>query len=313
MKKTRHKLFIIGIALLVACGSDETIPFDPFANVTDVRSEYTVSTLTDQFFGSGGLTVDVQGNIYVANFGNSLSIADGTVVRKVDPVSGELSIFVNGLQGPSGNTFDNEGNLIQANIQGNFVSKITPDGESSMYSSDGLISPVGVAFDSQGNLFVCNCGGGSIQKITPSGASSVFVSSSLFNCPNGLTVDDDDNLYAANFSDGNIIKISPAGNAEVFVTLPGNSNSHLTFGNGVLYALSRGGHRLYEVTLSRGVSLLAGNTQRGNNDGSGDVATFSIPNGIGLSPDGTKIYVTSRIADTGTSLNPVLVRVVEKK
>ena len=117
----------------------------------------------------------------------------------------------------------------------------------------------------------------------------------------------------ANFNNNMIIKVSPTGNGEVFVSLPGRGSSHLIFKDGALYALSRAGNRLYKVSLSGDISLIAGTGTSNNDDGSGEVASFYIPNGIGVSPDGSKIYVVSRVLGTGTPLNPVVVRVIELK
>ncbi len=317
-------LKITGLSLVVllttSCGGDDSTPlFDVCGNptsetVNDKRCLYTVSTLTSKFDGSGGLTVDAEGFIYVADFGNNISRADGKTVSKVNPETGEVSLFADGLDGPSGNTFRLNGNLIQANIQGSFISEITPDGVVTTLSNSGLRGPVGVVFDENENLYACNCNGGSIQKIEPDGTSSVFVADgSIFRCPNGLTIDEQGNLYVANFQNSSIVKITPDGTPEVLVRLPANNNSHLVYANGVLYALSRGGNKLYEVTLDGEVSIIAGTGEAGNDDGDGNVASFYIPNGIGISPDGKKIYVVSRLVGEGTPLNPVLVRVIELK
>ncbi len=293
---------------LDACGNATTEP------VNDKRCLYSVTTLTDQFDGSGGLTVDANGFIYVADFGNNISNADGEIVSRIDPNSGEVTLFADGLDGPSGNAFAPNGNLIQANIQGNFVSQITPNGETSTFASTGFSSPVGVELDSEGNVFVCNCGGGgSIQKVDANRVSTTFVRSPLFDCPNGLTSDENDNLYVANFGNSNILKITPSGEVSILASLPGTNNSHLVYSNGVIYALSRGANRLYEVTLQGEVSVIAGTSPAGNLDGDGNVASFFIPNGIDVSPDGSKIYVVSRVVGQGSPLNPVLVRVVQLK
>lgn len=317
--KLRIYLMMPFAALFLHCGGDDQpSTLDACGNpttktVNDKRCLYTVSTLTESFDGSGGLTVDEDGFIYVADFGNRINNADGSVVSKVDPTTGEVSTFATGLRGPSGNTFAQNGNLIQANIQGNTVSEITPEGVSTIYTNSGLLSPVGVAFDSSGNLFVCNCAGSSIQQITPDRVSSTFTSSaSLLRCPNGLTIDNQGNLYAANFSNGNVVKIDPTGEMEVFATIPGNNNAHIVFGNDVLYVLGRSGNSLYEVTLEGEVSIIAGTGEQGNEDGTGTEATFYIPNGIGLSPDQQKIYVVSRLVGEGSPLNPVVVRVIQK-
>ncbi len=319
---THLKITSLSIVLLVttSCGGDDSPSlFDVCGNpttetVNDKRCLYTVSTLTSSFDGSGGLTVDADGFIYVADFGNKIDDANGTIVSKINPETGAVSLFADGLVGPSGNAFAANGNLIQANIKGNFISEITSDGQVSTLSNTGLFSPVGVTLDENENIFVCNCAGSSIQKIEPDGTSTVFSSDrTIFRCPNGLTIDDEGNLYVANFSNSSIVKVTPDGTPAILTKLPANSNSHLVYGNGVLYALSRGGNKLYEVTLDGEVSIIAGTGDAGNDDGDGDVASFFIPNGIGISPDESKIYVVSRLVGQGSPLNPVVVRVIELK
>lgn len=314
---TPLKIFAFFPLLFMSCGGNDG-PTDACGNSTseiinDKRCLYTVSTLTENFNGSGGLTLDDNGFIYVADFGDQINNADGTTVSKVDPNTGIVTEFANGLKGPSGNTFAKNGNLIQANIRGNFISEVTPNGEVTTLTDQGIRAPVGVAFDKNDNLYVCNCGGGSIRKITPDGTSTFLTVDSRLSCPNGMTVDNNDNLYVANFNNSNILKITLDGTVEIFATLPGNNNSHLVFGNGVIYALSRGLNKLYEITIAGEVSIIAGSGESGNLDGSGETASFFIPNGIGISNDGNKIYIVSRLVGVGPPLNPVVVRVIEKK
>ncbi len=313
------------LILFYSCGNDESEPViedegpgvDACGNetaetVNDKRCLYTVSTLTENFAGSGGLAVDSEGFIYVADFGDQLSFANGTTVKKIDPSTGELSPFIAGQDGASGNAFAANGDYFQANIRGSFLTLVTSAGIQSKYTNEGFASPVGVAVDPEGNVYVCNCASASIQKVDTDKVSTRFVGDNLLNCPNGLTIDDDGNLYASNFNDGLVVKVDPNGVASQFANIPGGSNAHITYGNGVLYVLSRG-NKVYEITLDGTISVLAGTGDHGNDDGDGDQATFSLPNGIDLSPDGSKIYVTSKVVGQGTQLNPVVVRVVQLK
>ncbi len=311
MLENLNKYLWMILIIFTCCGDDDSNTGR--SAVDDERSLYQVTTLTEPFDGSGGLSVDADGFIYVADFGDFINNANGTFVSRINPSTGEVTEFANGLVGPSGNAFSENGSLFQSNIAGNSISEITPEGVVKPFTNQGLSSPVGLAFDKSGNLYVCNCGSASIQKVTSDAVSTRFASSSLLNCPNGLTIDGDGNLYAANFNNGNIIKISPDTEAQVFATIPGNSNAHLVFRDNNIYVLSRGGNRLYRVNLDGEVTLIAGTGSAGNDDGSGDEASFNIPNGIGVSLKGGKIYVVSRVVGSGTPLNPVLVRVIELK
>lgn len=310
--KRFYKVLVIGSLIAGGCADDNPATPDPLAGIADERAQYRVSTLTTSFPGSGGLTVDKEGFIYVANFGDFINDANGEEVSRVDPGTGEVTVFATGLIGPSGNVFAENGDLYQANIAGNTISKITPEGEVSLFASRSLGSPVGVTFDADGNLYACNCGFGTISKYEPDGTSSRFVVNALLKCPNGLTIDEQGNLYAANFNNGDVIKITPDGSPEVLATLPGDNNAHLVYHDGVIYVLGRRDNRLYRLSLEGEVTVIAGTGESGNEDGSGEEASFYIPNGIGISPDGSKIYVISRVFGEGPPLNPVLVRVVER-
>ena len=88
-------------------------------------------------------------------------------------------------------------NLLQANIGGNTISRISPKGEVTSFASDGFENPVGIVIDRDDTVFVANCGGGSVQRIDRHGESSLFVESPLLACPNGITIDEEGNLYVS--------------------------------------------------------------------------------------------------------------------
>ncbi|MEO0339941.1 MAG: hypothetical protein AAF242_12085 [Bacteroidota bacterium] len=313
----KMKLLILTFSILAyfSCNDTDDIstpePTNP--EVTDLRSEYTVRTLTESFDGSGDATIDTAGFIYVADFGDQINNANGIQVTRVDPSDGSLSIFATGLRGPSGNAFDSQGNLFQANIAGNSLSKITPDGTVSTFLGTGFRSPVGVVLDENDNIYVCNCGGNSISKITPEGEAEVFVASSLLNCPNGITIDDAGNLYPVNFNNGRVFKVTPAGEITEFATLPSGSLAHIEYFEGYFYVVGRQANQVFRLDQDGKIDLIAGSGRSGNADGDGDAAEFYIPNGIALSNDGNQIYVVSRLLGTGSPLNPVIVKVIERK
>jgi len=171
----------------------------------------TVETITTPFNASGGVAIDDSGIVYVADFGSTLGLANGSNVYKVYD-DGTIKLFASGLNGASGNDFDSQGNLYQSNINrrgGNKLSKITPDGSVSTFATNGITGPVGVAVTNEDTIYVANCGGNSIAKVAPDGSSAVWVSSVFLSCPNGLTLDDDGNLYTCNFNNRNVIRITP--------------------------------------------------------------------------------------------------------
>ena len=86
--------------LIISCGSDDDNTQQPDGSL------YTVSTLVRNLNGSGDLAVDDNGNIYVADFGNKLNNADGTIVTK-------LLLMVNNLYLQLGYRVHREMNLTQ--------------------------------------------------------------------------------------------------------------------------------------------------------------------------------------------------------
>ena len=285
-------------------------------------SAQEVSTLVSAIDASGGISLGPDGNIYVADFGDLASNANGTTVYKVTP-QGAFSVFATGFSGASGNEFDADGNLIQANIAAGRVDRVSPAGVRTTVAGNGLQGPVGVAIASNGDIFVANCGGHYISRIS-GGVVSDFVVGSGLSCPNGLEFDPEGNLYVANFNDGNIYKIDPQGQMALLATTPGTDfrpsggNGHLVYGNGRMYLTSNATSQIFEMTLDGQLSVLAGSGELGNQDGPADQASFSLPNGIAITPDGRYLYVnTSQHTDPGPfngntfQLNPSLVRVID--
>jgi len=294
---------ISGLLLLLVVGATSTL--------YSLQSEPQVRTITEPFNASGGVAVDEEGFVYVADFGLTLGNANGTRVYKVDPNSGEIEVFAEGFSGASGNDFDSQGNLIQSNIRGHRISRISPEGEVTTIaiSSDGIQGPVGVAVDPDDNIFVANCGSRSIARISADYShKEIFVQHNFLSCPNGLTMDDEGNVYTANFNNGNIVKITPDAQVSVLANVPGGNNGHLTFANGVLYVSARGANQIYELTLEGELTLLAGTGAVGNDDGPALESTMYVPNGIRVSNDGRTLYWNDAVATNGPRLNPVLLR-----
>ena len=270
-----------------------------------------VSTLAEIDIGSGGLAVDGDGNVYAADFGAILGdpSTSGTKVIRVTP-DGESSLFADGFEGASGNAFDSAGDLLQANIRGRTISRITPGGEVSTFATEGLQSPVGIVFGADGDLFVANCGNASIQRISADGESSRLVQSSLLACPNGIVLGPDGNLYVSNFYNGGVIKVTLEGEVSELATLPGNNNGHLTVLDGALLVVARAAHQIYRVSLDGEVELWAGSGEKGGDDGDALEASFCFPNDIAVGPDGRTVYVND-VGDhssDGAKLGPTRIR-----
>ena len=216
------------------------------------------------------------------------------------------------FQGASGMAIDSAGNIIQANIRGNFISRVSPSGTVTTIASQGFAAPVGVAVNSAGQIFVANCGNNTISRIN-NGVGVTFSSGPLFQCPNGLASDADDNLYTVNFNNGSVIKIDPQGNASIFAN-SGGGNGHIVYGNDRLYFTSHGQRQVFELSLDGELKVLAGSGAQGHLDGEALSATFTALNGIGLSPDGSTLYVNETVAvgpPALVNLNPNTLRAID--
>jgi DNA-binding beta-propeller fold protein YncE len=99
-------------------------------------------------------------------------------------------------------TFDSIGNLYVINAGSNTITKITPDGTSSIFDTNAN-QPTQIVFDSMDNLYVMNSGDNTITKITPDGISSIVASVAGTK----MVIDSSGNIYVSN-NTGIITKIA---------------------------------------------------------------------------------------------------------
>ena len=302
--------------VFIVAGEDYSGRKDEPLGALDLRAGNVSTLLDDIAAGTGGLNIDSQGRLYTADFGWRLDGQGkgGNLLHRVT-MDGKSELFCDKLRGGSGNTFDADGNLFQSCIGGNFISKITPEGEFSVFCREGIRNPVGLAFGSDGDLFVCNCGDHTIRRVTPEGKSTVFCDSGLLKCPNGIATGPDGMLYVCNFGNGDVIQIDPRGQATKLATLPGNNNGHLIYHRGFLYVLARKDCRVYRVDLAGRVQVFAGSGLRGKDDGPPLESKFSLPNSLVISPAGDQMFLneTSPIEGDHRILGPTRIRCIELK
>ena len=261
-----------------------------------VRGQTKIRSLTNVIEGHavGGVTVDLVGNIYVADFGD--------FVWKITP-EGKRDVFASGLYGASGNAIDNEGNLLQSNFYGNSIANIDRNGQAKPFVTTGLSGPVGIAINRQtGDVYVANCRGNSIAKIATDGTVSSFAKSDLFSCPNGISFDRNGNLYVVNFRNNKMLKVDPKGFVAPFATISKKGLGHLCFKEDRFYVTAFESHEIYEVTLDGTVKRILGDGKRGIVDGAGAKARLSFPNGIASSPWGRRLYINEYVNDSEDSL-----------
>jgi len=239
------------------------------------------------FFNPVGLTVDISGNVYVADNVNNL-------IREISPAGAVSTLAGSGFQG-------------HLNGIGTLAT---------------FLYPTGVAVDANGNVYVADNGNNLIRKISSDGVVSTFAGSGVqvdhngtgtaasFNGPRGIAVDVNGNVYVAD--NGNLIrKISPTGVVTTFAGsgVQGNTNGTGTAAsfntlmgiavdvNGNVYVADYGNILIRKISPAGVVSTLAGSGSVGNTNGTGTAASFFMPYGITVDGSGN-VYV----ADSGANL-----------
>ena len=260
------------------------------------RAQTEIRSLTGIIDGhnTGGVTTDLVGNIYVADFGD--------FVWKITP-EGEHHVFASGLYGASGNAIDNEGNLLQSNFYGNSITRIDRKGQTTPFVTSGLSGPVGIAVNKQtGDIYVANCSGNSIARVARDGTVSSFAKSDLLRCPNGIAFDREGNLYVVNYRDNKMLKIDPKGVVAPCAIVSEKGLGHLCFKEDRFYVTAHESHAIYEVRLDGTVKRILGNGERGIVDGAGAKARLSFPNGIACSPYARRLYINEYVNESTSSL-----------
>lgn len=251
-----------------------------------------------------GLAIDNAGNIYVTD-------ANNNTVRKIVPDGANwLVTTLAGLAGefgtndgvgstarfraPSDLTVDNAGNIYVADTYNHAIRKVTPEGvvttlagltgESGTNDGTGLAArffcPVSVAFDNSGNLFVADGWNHTIRRVSLAGeVTTVAGKSGSFGFADGL------GGAARFFFPGGLC----VGSGQfVFVADEWNNSIRM------LAATETG----WQVTTVAGTPEASG-----TNDGSGALARFNRPFGLGLTGAGA-LLVADNWSHTIRSVSP---------
>ncbi len=114
---------------------------------------------------------------------------------------------------------DTDGNLYTANIYGNNVTKITPDGTSTTFGTTGSY-PYSITIDSSGNIYTANYSSQNVTKVTPDGTSRIIGRTN--GNPRSIAIDSSGNIYTADYYN-TVSKITPTDTNPPVVTLNGQT------------------------------------------------------------------------------------------
>lgn len=207
-----------------------------------------------------GLAIDAQDNLYVTEWfdnlvmkvaagGSGLTTIAGTGIAGFSGDGGRATSAQ--LNGPSGVTVDQKGNIFIADSKNHRVRMVTPDGTITTIAGTGTCGTVGdggpaamaqlclpaeTLFDSSGNLLIADFGNRLVRKITPNGTITTIAGSgkndttfnsgtsgnggpeihATFNLIGGTVFDSAGNLYVSESLGGVIRKIAPDGTVSTF-------------------------------------------------------------------------------------------------
>jgi uncharacterized repeat protein (TIGR01451 family) len=207
-----------------------------------------VQAVTTRISRPRGVTVDVNGNMFIAD-------TDNNRIRKVTPAGIISTIAGTGTSGFSGDgglgivarlsnpydvAVDASGTLFIADINNNRVRKLTPNGVIVTVAGSGslsgavgdggpatsaIIGPTSVAVDASGSLWIADVRTDRIRKVGPNGiittvagtgsygfsGDGAMATAAQFANPFGVALDTSANLFIADTGNNRIRKVTPDG------------------------------------------------------------------------------------------------------
>lgn len=280
-----------------------------------------------------GVAIDANGNVYVADGG------DSNRIRKISP-DGVVSTVAGGREGfadgagsaaafhtPSALAVDRSGHLYVADTGNHAVRKISPDGSVTTLAGSGkpgfadgkgaqaqFNGPVGIVVDKAGNVYVADTYNDRIRRIAPDGSVSTVAGngqpgtadgpalSAAFDTPSAIVVARDGTLYVADTGNDAIRRIGKDGQVAT-IAAPAELDRQPLLRRPVGLALTHDGY-LYIAASSGGRILqlapdgayLALRDADGQPEPGGSDGTIRLygPRGIALGDDGSLVVADAQ-------------------
>ena len=296
-----------------------------------------------RFLRPSGLAMDANGNLLVADTGNTLlrtvTLSGGAAT--VATLAGKTSApgganghgAAAGFSFPEGLGMDAAGNLYVADTGNAALREVTPEGvvdtldslSSLMHGSVAWLSQGNLALDPAGPVYGCLSDQGVIFKVAPAGQGSVFEED--LHQPVAVALDSAGDLLGADGADNAVYRMTADGTVSVLAGIVGTSGSadggpgQATFNSpagiavaadGTIYVADNGNATIRKITVTAGsggavtanVSTLAGTAlQSGTTDDVGAKARFMSPLNLTTDPAGN-VYVVDNGANTIRKITP---------
>jgi uncharacterized protein (TIGR03437 family) len=282
-----------------------------------------------------GVAVDSSGNIYIAEFGDS-------VIRKVTAKGTISTIAGTGVYGFAGDggpaakaqlanpwsvAVDGSGNVYIPDQLNARVRKIDSSGNINTIAGNGLLSysgdngqasraqlygPQATATDPSGNVYIADTQNNRVRKVSPAGVITAFAGSGTAGFagdggaavsaqlarPAGVAADSAGNVYISDSANGAVRKVTPDGIINTIAQLI-RPQGMAVDAAGNLYVADSADSRIRKISAAGVLSTIGGTGQPGySGDGGPAVAAqVNSPFGVGVDAVGN-VYV----ADTGNNL-----------
>jgi len=204
---------------------------------------------------------------------------------------GTTSIFASGFNSPNGTAFGPDGYLYVPSAVGNRIDKVSPSGVVTNVVPN-MPSASAILFRPDGKMIVACYAPTAINLVEPNGSYAPLYTGNGLNGPIGLRYTSTGKLIIGNFNDGKIFSVDTAtGVFTQIADLPG-SLGFLEIVNDVIYSTGFDVNKIFRTTLTGDTMTVAGTGAVGQLNGPALSSTFSRPNGIVKSVTGDTLFIS---------------------